>query len=359
MKILFAAGGTGGHITPAIIVAQVFKKRGYEVAFIARGSELERKMISKAGFPLLLQESSGFVGRSKLYQLRYLLSLPYRLHLSRSLLKKEKVSAVIGFGGYPAVLPSIAAWSLGLPLALSELNVKVGLANKMLALLAELIFASPETKGFPRYLESRIKRVANPIRGEFFNVAEPRCSAGVKPEHLLIMGGSQGAASLNSSILEMLPQLKAAGLKITHQAGAQDLERVKAAYLAEGLEAEVVPFIEDVPQALSQAEIVISRAGAMTVAEVSAASRLAVYLPLAISRAHQQENVQPLLERQAAIMLLAEESKAGKLWQTLNDLLAEPERIVEMGRRARAWAREHGENSAELITEETIKMLRS
>ena len=259
MVIFFAAGGTGGHIIPAIAVADSIMARQPDcsIIFIGSGKEIEKRLVSAAGYQLesiglLPFSGKGFGGKIKL-----LLSLPASIASIQKLFRRYNPNAIAGFGGYPSFLPLVVSALFRVPRVINEQNVKAGIANRILSLIADAGFAVPGAYGF--LSAKRISSVPNPVRSRFYDVPQWQPKNG-NPIRLLIVGGSQGAVSLNSAILSCLQVFDKLNLEITHQTGAKDFQRIAVEY-SERPNCQAIEFIDDMAGAYRDADIVISRAG--------------------------------------------------------------------------------------------------
>ncbi|OVE79942.1 undecaprenyldiphospho-muramoylpentapeptide beta-N-acetylglucosaminyltransferase [bacterium J17] len=334
--IAIAAGGTGGHVIPAIAVAEALREERPELEciFIGTGQELEHKLVKASGFDLVVLPALPFVGGGVLGKLRYLLYLPMGLFMASKLLVERKVDAVLGFGGYPSVMPSLAAKLLRKPLFIHEQNVAAGAANKLLGLLAKIVFAVPGARGFLR--KNNLVYFGNPVRKSFTLAPKweaPSADISIK---LLVTGGSQGAVSLNSAVISLLDRLEEEAelkdrVELLHQVGNRDFDRVAAIYRERGRgRFRAVPFVEDMASAYADCDLVISRAGAMTVAEILASKRPAVFVPLPIAGGHQARNVEKLAEVGACKMLPQDEQLEQNLSDLVISLLRSPAQLEEM-----------------------------
>lgn len=322
MLFIFAAGGTGGHLFPALAVAQALRLQNIEVKFFVVGKELEKKLLEKAGFDYESIPFFPVTGKGVWGMLRALVVFPGALYRVIVFYLRLKPRVVVGFGGYPSFVPVVAAWMLRIPVALQEQNVQPGLANRVLSIFSRRVFAVPGAKGFIR---DNIMFVDNPVRHSFYDVTKWTEPAQGEPLRLLVFGGSQGARGLNSGILEILPLLKSFGTCVVHQTGTGDYDRVRSCYDQESFcSAEVLPFIEDMVGELQRAHLVVCRAGALTVAEVVAARRPAIFVPLPIAGAHQKANVQNLVSHGGALMVEQGEGFSERLSLVLTELLEHP-----------------------------------
>lgn len=328
MLFVFAAGGTGGHLFPALAVAQALRLQNIQVQFFVLGKELEKKLLEKAGFTYVSIPFFPVIGKGFLGMLRAVVVFPWALARVIRLYLRLKPRVVVGFGGYPSFVPVVAAWMLRIPVALQEQNVQPGLANRVLSIFSRRVFAVPGAKGFR---SRNIMYVENPVRHSFYDVTKWKEPASGEPIRVFVFGGSQGAVGLNSAILDLVPLLKSFGVFVVHQTGTGDYDRVRSFYDKESFRSvEVLSFIEDMVGELERAHFIICRAGALTVAEVVAARRPAIFVPLPIAGAHQKANVQSLVSDGGALMVEQGEGFSGRLSQLLEELLRNPEKLCKI-----------------------------
>jgi UDP-N-acetylglucosamine--N-acetylmuramyl-(pentapeptide) pyrophosphoryl-undecaprenol N-acetylglucosamine transferase len=314
-----AAGGTGGHLIPAIVVADEISSLGIEdtIIFLGTGKDLEKKILSSTSYEYQALNSLPFIGQGKKGILSFFMQFIPSVFQARKFLKSCGARVVIGFGGYPSVIPVIAAYTLGIPRIIVEQNGQTGNANKVLSKLASHVFAVPGAKG----LGSKVHRISNPVKKELFSIESWRLPAETEPLRILVLGGSQGAVRVNSAVISVLDLAKKYPLDIIHQTGEKDFSRVQAAYKNAGIEAEIIPYIDDMISAYQRANLIICRAGATSVAEIIATKRPAIFIPLAISHGHQFYNIKELLNHKAAIHIKQSESLDDDLRRILEQIL--------------------------------------
>ncbi len=331
-SVLLAAGGTGGHIIPAIATAKRILKDNPSSNIIISGvgTELEKKLLSSNNtgpdnaaqqlFEYKAFNTSGMLGRGLLSKLSSAFSYLKNLYSCLAFLKEKKVKVIFGFGGYPSFLPVFSGWILRIPVYIFEQNGKAGVANKVLAKLAKGILVVPDCDDFSG---KEIIRVLNPVREEILNIpdsGEPENTSNQEMK-ILILGGSQGAASLNSSIISNCEILKDK-VSIWHQTGEKDFERIQKAYTEQQMQNTIVTkFITNMPEALIWANIVISRAGASTVAELMAAKKPGIFLPLPIAGGHQSYNIKNLVSSGGCVMIKQDAEAHTNLRNVLTALL--------------------------------------
>lgn len=301
MRVVIAGGGTGGHFFPGLAVAQALRRRApeAEVLFVGGRAGIEARLAPRYGFPLLALSLSGFAGRGPLQRLGALAQVPLATLRCAGLCLRRRPLAVVGVGGYASFPMGLAAVLTGTPLVLVEQNVELGLANRVLGRWAGLVAVSfPQTL---RRLGANACLTGNPVRAD---LAAPAPEAtGVGPFRLLVFGGSRGARALNQAMVDALPALREfpGGIEILHQAGEEDLERVRAAYAGSGVAARVEPFLHDMAGAYAWCQGVLCRAGATTLAELAAVRRPALLVPFPFAAGgHQESNARGLAELGAA-----------------------------------------------------------
>ena len=358
--IVFAAGGTGGHLYPAVALAREFSRQDPATRMLFVGTErgIESKVLAHEGLELALIAAQPVMGRGVLQAAGALLSLPLGLWQSLALLRQRRASFVLGVGGYTSPPVLLAARLLGVPRAIMEPNAYPGMANKVLGPIADLVFVT--FREAARYFPSDKVRVTGmPVRQAFFENAGTGQEARGERERriLLVFGGSQGARAINDAMIGALPQWAAmrGQLAIVHQTGEADHARVKAAYEAAGVQAEVVPFLFEMPRALRSADLVVSRAGAMTLAELTVCGKPAIVIPLphAIYQ-HQAHNAWVLADAGGAVVLPQQELTGERLAREVAALLRDPERLRMMGERSREMGRP---DAARTIVRECLALM--
>jgi len=342
--IVIAAGGTGGHFFPAEALAAELLARGQRVALMtdARSAGLASPVFAHAERFVL--RGAGIAGRGVAGAARGLAELARGTLQARRLLGLLNAAAVVGFGGYPSVAPVLAARLLRRRPAvlLHEQNAVLGRANRMLARHADLLaLGFPATARVPAQLATTV--TGNPVRAAIAELAEAPYAPPAETIRLLVLGGSLGARVFSDVVppaLAMLPDTLRARLAIVQQCRAEDLPRVRDAYAASGMEAELAPFFTDIAARLAEAHVVIARAGASTVAELAVAGRPAVLVPLpgAIDD-HQRANARALAEAQGAVVMDQDAFTAPALAAQLEQWLEEPGLLVHAARAARGLAR--------------------
>jgi UDP-N-acetylglucosamine--N-acetylmuramyl-(pentapeptide) pyrophosphoryl-undecaprenol N-acetylglucosamine transferase len=340
MRLLVAAGGTGGHLYPAIAVARRFRElaEGAEVIFVGTARGLESSIVPSAGFPLELVRAAPLRGGSLLRKLRGVEGLFLGLIDSVRLLKRLDPQAVMGVGAYVSGTVLLAAALKGVPTLILEPNAEPGLANRALApFIDEAACAWEETT---RYFGKKGFVSGNPVRREIAAVSPlgPQSSQRMR---LLIFGGSQGSAALNRAVAESLTLLAPHLHRIdwVHQTGPRDLASVSEAYARQSVSALVVPYIDAMHDAYEAADLVIARAGATTCAELACAGRGSLLLPLALAGGHQERNAEMMAGAGAARFLRDRDLDAARLAREILSLLEAPRERARMAASARAIAR--------------------
>jgi len=342
-NVLIMAGGTGGHVFPALACAHEFKARGYTVHWLGTPRGIENELVPAAGLPLHLINVTGLRGKGKLSLLKAPFQLIKALFQARKVLRKLQPVCVLGMGGYVTGPGGLAAKFAGAPLIIHEQNAVAGTANRSLA-----PFASRVCEAFPNTFGASAKRrtTGNPVREELF-LETPREALGRRKPRLLILGGSLGAEPLNKLLPEALSLLPAEiRPEVFHQAGKQHDQVTAERYRAVGVEAQVAPFIKDMARAYSWADLVVCRAGALTISELAAAGLPSLLLPLphAIDD-HQTRNAEYLAREGAAFLLPQATTGAADLAARLTEVLMQPERLNDMASIARRLAKPDATNS--------------
>jgi len=363
MKLLIAGGGTGGHLFPGIAVAEEFLARdpANEVLFVGTERGVEAKVLPRLGYRLELIAASGLRGKSLISQLKGVVGLLYGYSQSRQILKAFRPDVVLGVGGYASAPVLLAARGLLLPRYIHEQNAIPGMSNKLLSRVALKTFISLEESR--RFFPGETTLLTgNPLRRQILEQVadkggslEPRTSSLEPAFHLLVFGGSLGAHSINMAMAAAAPLLAKLGgpLTITHQTGEKDAAEVQRAYAAAGLNARVLPFIDNMAEAYHQADLIVCRAGATTIAEVTACGKACIFIPFphAVDD-HQRRNAEALLKCAAGFMLLERELTADSLARQIGELLAAPELRRETAANARSIARL---DAARVIVDEMLQ----
>jgi UDP-N-acetylglucosamine--N-acetylmuramyl-(pentapeptide) pyrophosphoryl-undecaprenol N-acetylglucosamine transferase len=355
---MIAAGGTGGHIYPGIAVANEIKQREPDsvVRFVGTAKGLEKKLVPEAGFELSLIKSTGLKNVGMTGKIKGALLLPRGFFEAWKLIKDFRPDVVVGAGGYVSGPVLLMAYFMGVPTMAMESNALPGFTNRKLArFIDKAALSFPEAQ---EYFNGKGVITGNPVRREFFDI-EP------KPQeegefHLLIFGGSQGASAINNAMIEALQFLDAylERLHITHQTGESDLEGVRKGYADAGWAgADVRPYISDMVAAFAESDLVICRAGATTCAELAAAGKAAVMVPLPTAADdHQRKNAEALQTAGAATMILQAELSGERLAGEIKTLADAPEKLNAMAEAARKLAKaEAAKITVDMIEELAVK----
>ncbi len=333
MRWVVAGGGTGGHLFPAIAVAEKLASKGRFVVLVGTGRKVEEVALRKTPFSVRIISCEGIFGRSLGGKVRALIRMVGAVRDAVGLIKETSADVVFGTGGYSSFPLVVAGRLLRKRLGLHEQNAVAGMSNRVSGRLVHRVFVSFEeaSRYFPK---NKVVFSGNPVRGSLF---EER-----KREHegrgLLVLGGSQGAKFLNDLLLSVAEELfeRIPDLRIVHQAGLMDEERVRRGYARFGERVKVFSFIEDMAWAYAQADLVVSRAGATTVAELCALGKPAVFIPFPYAtHAHQERNARSVEAKGGAVVLRQSEVRKDQFVELLSSLLRDEKRLSEMGKNAR------------------------
>jgi UDP-N-acetylglucosamine--N-acetylmuramyl-(pentapeptide) pyrophosphoryl-undecaprenol N-acetylglucosamine transferase len=334
MKIILAGGGTGGHVIPALAIAEELRRGGHDAAFVGTERGIETRLVPAAGFQLHLVKVGALNRVSLATRLRTLIDLPLSIFAAMRILRGFQAQVVIGVGGYAAGPATIAAVLLRIPVVLFEPNVVPGYANRAVARFAANAAVHFEKTGrwFRKYEVTGV-----PVRPAFFALPARRSP---QPT-LLVFGGSQGARALNRIVRDCAAELLARipNLTIVHQTGSREFQEVSAFYKEKQIAVEVSAFIDDMPQRFADADLIVCRSGASTVAEVAAAGKCALFVPFpGAADNHQLLNAELLAQADAALLIPESELSPERFVNEVTDLLASPERLAAMSAKARALA---------------------
>jgi UDP-N-acetylglucosamine--N-acetylmuramyl-(pentapeptide) pyrophosphoryl-undecaprenol N-acetylglucosamine transferase len=340
-NLLIAGGGTGGHVFPAVAVAKEWLRRGSqgerEVVIVGTERGLEAKLVPQAGLPLETIRVAGLKGIGGEKFFRNAALLPLGLWDSEQIMRRHNFSAAFGVGGYASGPMMLMAKLNSIPTVIFEPNVEPGFTNRVLADMATRVaVANAETA---ELLGRKAVVTGCPVRAEFF--AAPRKQPG-SPLSLLITGGSRGAHPVNSAVVASLDRWAARKnqLFIVHQTGEHDYNDVRLAYEQRNFNAEVLPFIENMAERFARADLIVCRAGAITVAEVAAAGRAAIFIPFgAATDAHQMRNAEAMQAAGAACLLPQDGLSPDRLTSEVFSFLDQPRKIADMSERAHRLAR--------------------
>ncbi len=358
MKVLIAAGGTGGHIYPGIAVANEIMRRdaSSEVLFVGTARGLETKIVPDNGFQLSLINSAGLKSVGFAGKVKGMMILPKSFLEARRLLKEFKPDVAVGAGGYVSGPVLMMASLMRIRTLVMDSNALPGFTNRQLARFVDKAALTFE-EALP-YFGKKGVVTGNPVRKEFFEIAPPESNGSVG---LLIFGGSQGARAINNAMMAALPELHSSQdrLNIIHQTGEADYESVRETYKELGWEkADVRPFISDMVSEFAKSDLIICRAGATTCAELAAAGKAAIMVPLPTAADdHQRKNAEAMQNAGAAKMILQKDLNGEVLAAEIERLIDEPEKISEMEMSAKKLGkRDAAEATVDLIESLARKM---
>ncbi len=332
-KIMVVAGGTGGHIFPGIATVEELKKAGWQAVWLGTPDRMEADVVPRHGIDIRFIKVKGLRGNG----IKRLLSAPWMIlraiWAAKSIMQAERPDVVLAMGGYVTGPAGIAAKMLGIPLVLHEQNAVAGMTNKLLARIANKVLAA-----FPSAFGDKAEVVGNPVR-ETLSALSPK--APQSPIRVLVVGGSLGAKALNDVLPSAFAELaQQTPLYVQHQTGKGHSAAVIKAYENAGFEAHVTEFIHNMDEAMASADILVCRAGALTVSEVAAAGKMAVFVPFphAVDD-HQTANAAYLVSGGAALLMPQNELTQESLCALLAPYLAQPDMIFERATRAKALAK--------------------
>lgn len=331
--VMILAGGTGGHIFPGLAVAAALLARGVPVLWLGADGGMETRLVPQHGIDIDTIAISGARGKGAAKLLKLPFALLSAVRAAGAVLKQRQPRAVVSFGGYAAGPGGLAAKFAGIPLLVHEQNRAAGLTNRVLSKMASIVMT-----GFPDTFEGE-RVVGNPVRDEI-SALPVREMGPAKPIKLLVLGGSQGARALNQAVPRALSKLPAGNFVVRHQCGERMLQEAQHAYAEAGLAVAPEAFIADMAAAYQWADVVICRAGALTLAELCAAGVPSVLVPFpqAVDD-HQTRNAEYLVERDAAVLIPQSDALAELLHAQLLVFAADPARLQAMGQAARRLAK--------------------
>jgi UDP-N-acetylglucosamine--N-acetylmuramyl-(pentapeptide) pyrophosphoryl-undecaprenol N-acetylglucosamine transferase len=352
-RVILTTGGTGGHIFPALAVAEYLAANhpGCRILFVGGEKGPEKKLVHDAEIPgleFMALPAAGVMGRG-LRSLQAMAWMGKSLTRSLGIMGRFKPQVVLGLGGYAGFVPVLAARLRRVPSAIHEQNSVLGLTNKTLARWVQKIFLSfPETTGMKN--GSRIVITGNPVRESIRSLRTTQSPGPARKRRLLILGGSQGAHGINEAVIQSLPGFQASGLIIRHQTGEQDFQTVQKAYAQRSYQAQVEPFIRNMAEAYGECDLVLCRAGASTLAELTVAGKPSILIPFPYATGDHQTKNAKTMERLGASMILyqnqlAELSLAG----IIDDLFNMPGKLEKMS--SAAWKCGRPEAAAAIAAE--------
>ena len=362
-RIVIAGGGTGGHLFPGIAIAQEFMTRNSNnsLLFVGTGKPFEIAALSEAGFIHKHITAEGIKGRGLWNQVVSILKIPKGVFESILILKRFKPDIVVGMGGYSAGPLAIGAWLMGIKIALHEQNILPGITNQILSRLADRIYVSFDDARTGLNTK-KVLFTGNPVRKEILQCARNQKSDEIvnskQKQHftILIIGGSQGAHSINMALLESIEQIKDKDkFYFIHQTGIQDEAQVKNAYTRNGISCKVQAFFNDMARQYQKADLIICRAGATTVAEIKAIGKNAIFIPFPFAADnHQVLNARSLEKAGAAEMILEKDLSGKTLAERITFYASSPDTLRQMASRARGLGRP---DAAGLIVDDCYKLI--
>ena len=329
-----AGGGTGGHVIPSIAVARELKQSGHEVFFIGTRQGMEAKLVPAAGFPIDWIEISGLKRVAWRQTLSTIIKLPTSIWAARRILQRRGVNVVFSMGGYVAAPVMAAARLLSVPMAIMEPNAIPGVTNRRLGRIARRVLLTFEDAK-PHFVRQTVEVTGLPVRREFFAIPNRPLGGHLS---VLVTGGSQGSRTLNQACEQAWPAFKESRIRLIHQTGATHYAAIAARFAQAGVDGEIVPFIEDMPQTFSDVDVVVCRSGAGAVSELAAAGKPSILVPFPFAADdHQAKNAQAL-ERIGAARFVRDQDMTGqRLIAELTALTAE--QLEQMSAAARSFAR--------------------
>jgi UDP-N-acetylglucosamine--N-acetylmuramyl-(pentapeptide) pyrophosphoryl-undecaprenol N-acetylglucosamine transferase len=361
LRIVIAGGGTGGHLFPGIAIAQEFQHRdaATEILFVSTGNPLEKSVLAKAGFELECITAAGIKGRGIWSQLKSTLKIPLGILESMRIIKDFGPNLAVGLGSYSAGPVVIGAWLRRIPTVVHEQNILPGITNRILSHFAKRIYISFENSG-SRLKPEKILWTGNPVRRELLADAErPKNGMGSDGRQvftILIIGGSQGAHRINTAVIEALQDLKdKEHLHFIHQTGAADEQMVAEAYRRNRIRSTVQPFFDNMAELYGRADLLICRAGATTVAEITALGKAVIFIPFPYAADdHQVLNAGSLSEKGAAEMIIEKDLDGKILGEKIAYYAANPAALKDMAARARRFGKP---DAAKLIVDDCYKLV--
>jgi len=357
-RMVVAGGGTGGHLFPGIAIAQAFKSRHPEAAvlFVNAGRPLETEVLARLGWPQQAISIEGIKGRGRWRQIKAAFKVPGAIWSAWRILGRFKADMVLSVGGYSAGPVATAATLRGISTVLHEQNRLPGVTNRILGRLVDRVYLSFE-ESREYFDNAKVKVSGNPVRDEILALADQPADVGHgRAFTVLVVGGSQGAHAINQAVVDAVQALNGVqGIHLVHQTGPQDEAQIKAAYARLGVSATVKAFFSDMAEQYRRADMIICRAGATTVAEITVVGKAAVFVPFPFAADdHQTQNAQALADAGAAEMIRQEELSASALAKLIEGYKENPVLLTEMAAKARALG--HPE-AARVIVDDMTELL--
>jgi UDP-N-acetylglucosamine--N-acetylmuramyl-(pentapeptide) pyrophosphoryl-undecaprenol N-acetylglucosamine transferase len=331
--LMVVAGGTGGHIFPGIAVAELMQQQGWTVSWVGTADRMEAQLVPKHGFEIDFVEVQGVRGNGIARLLKAPFMVIKAILAAKKIIKLRKPAVILAMGGYVTGPVGIAAKLSGVPLVIHEQNAVAGFSNKLLANVANQVLAA-----FPNAFASKAEVVGNPVRASVSAIAKKPLTEQL---NVLVVGGSLGAQVLNERLPEVFSALaKDFALSVRHQSGRNHQDKLKSAYVGREFDAQVDEFIHDMDAAYAWADLVICRAGALTVSEVAAAGKAALFVPLphAVDD-HQTANARYLVDQQGALLMPQHEFTTDRLVELLTPYFKQPSLLAEIAEKAKQLAK--------------------
>ncbi len=347
LKVVMAGGGTGGHLFPGIAIAKEFMARNSatRIIFVSTGNRFEKAVLSKAGFDLRSIQVAGIKGRGIWNQIKSVLKIPGAILDARGFLKNFSPDLTIGLGSYSAGPVVIGAWLMRIPIAIQEQNILPGITNMILARFADRIYISFENTKL-RLNPQKVYWTGNPVRQELLeSTGRPKDAAAPDARQdrftVLIIGGSQGAHRINMAMIEALEHLQnAERLHFVHQTGEADEEAVSDAYRKKSVSSTPQSFFDNMAEQYCQADLIICRAGATTVAEITALGKAVIFIPFPYAADnHQMLNAADLANDGAAEIIIEKDLNGKMLAEKIEHYMDHPEALKDMAARARRYGK--------------------
>ncbi len=351
-RCLIMAGGTGGHVFPGLAVAEALRKADWDIHWLGTAERMEAQVVPKFNIPIHFIPVKGLRGKGITARVKGALALVKSLFSARHIIKRIQPDVVVGFGGYASGPGGIAAKTLRIPVIVHEQNAAAGMTNKLLSKVASrVLLGFNDAKEQFSAVASKVHTVGNPVRDEIWAV-NPKTNKKANNERLnmLVVGGSLGAQILNETVPETCGLLQ--GLAIKHQCGKGNSDNVEKAYAETGADmanVEVSDFIDNMAEAYQWADFIVCRAGALTVSEVAASGRAAIFVPFPYAvDDHQTKNAQSLVDKRAAL-LIAQPVLKQNLGPAVRQWLTHPEDCLKMGELARACASNYARATEQVV----------
>lgn len=342
MRIAIAGGGTGGHLFPGIAIAEEFLKRDPQspVIFIGTKRGIEHRLLGPLGYELKEIDVEGLKGRGIKALIKGVYAIPNSMLQSRRILADFRPDVVIGVGGYASGPAVLTAYLMGIPTAIAEQNALAGNTNRILGKVVRKVFVTYE-QSKNLFAARKVTVTGNPVRAAIAagltQIKEKKAG-----RRILIFGGSQGAATINRTVVAMLPLLQKIKdqVSIVHQTGDRDLAEAAQAYEQYGIEARVSPFIVDMVSAYQAADLIICRAGATSLAEITVAGKASILIPFPFAADdHQTLNAKAMVEAGAAAMIRESDLTAEKLYSVVENLLGDDQKLRDMEAKSKKLGR--------------------